>query len=587
MNNKTLALVAVILGGLFTTLDCAVAQNTQFTYQGMLNTNGGPYSGSAEFEFTLWDAAANGNPIATNNPTSIITNVANGLFTVSLDFGTTPFTGDPRFLEISVRTVIGPFTTLTPRQPLTATPYALRALNLTTNGLPSGTYTSVLNLNNAGNIFAGAFNGTVTGTVSGTLTGDGTSVSNVNAVALGGVNASAFWKTNGNAGANPTNGAFFGTTDNLPLELKVAGHRAFRLEPDSTGSSPNVILGSDANSIRAGVFGSAIGGGEENNIFLSAGQPEELGSVIAGGGNNMIGSISSGSVALFGGFNVIGGGLNNNIRASANFNVISGGENNFVATNAQYAIIPGGDSNAATNHAFAAGHRAKANHDGSFVWADSTDADFASTTTNQFLIRASGGVGIGTPSPSRELEVQSPGDTEIGLKSTDVGGHLWTLQSSGTNANANLSTSFQIIDRTSGGSRLLIGTNGEVGIGTTSPGATLDVRGNLKLGTASELFGAGGVENLRILRGRITGSTGAIDEGSGFSVLRTATGSYTITFSNAFTAFPSITVTPLTSSLLRFATLDGFNTTTANIKTWNTNSTAIDSDFTFIAAGPR
>ena len=38
----------------------------------------------------------------------------------------------------------------------------------------------------------------------------------------------------------------------------------------------------------------------------------------------------------------------------------------------------------------AAGRRAKANHNGTFVWADSTDADFASTGLNQFLIEASG-----------------------------------------------------------------------------------------------------------------------------------------------------------------------------------------------------
>jgi len=38
-------------------------------------------------------------------------------------------------------------------------------------------------------------------------------------------------------------------------------------------------------------------------------------------------------------------------------------------------------------------------HLGTFVWADSTNADFASTGVNQFLIRVSGGVGIGTNNP--------------------------------------------------------------------------------------------------------------------------------------------------------------------------------------------
>ena len=60
---------------------------------------------------------------------------------------------------------------------------------------------------------------------------------------------------------------------------------------------------------------------------------------------------------------------------------------------ASAAVVPGGKANAATaNYAFAAGRRAKAAHEGAFVWADSTDADFRSTVPKQFLIRAAGGV---------------------------------------------------------------------------------------------------------------------------------------------------------------------------------------------------
>jgi hypothetical protein len=446
------------------------AQGTAFTYQGRLNTNGVAYTGAAEFQFTLWDAASGGSAVATNNPASLVATVTDGLFTVTLDFGLNPFNGQPRFLDTEVRTVIGPFTTLTPRQPITPTPYALRALNLTTNGL-AGTYGNAVTFNNAGNSFAGAFNGA--------LSGNGSGLTNLNATTLGGLSSATFWKTNGNAGANPTNGAFLGTTDSLPLEFKVSGHRALRLEPDFSGFYPNLIAGSDDNSIAAGLTSSVIAGGEENNILLSAGRSFEGASVISGGVGNSIGATLSGGTFLFGGANFIGGGHGNNIRAAADFCTIGGGENNVIATNSQYATIPGGDSNSATNHAFAAGRRAKANHQGAFVWADSQNADFASTASNQFLIRASGGVGIGTASPSRELEVQHAGDTEIGLKSTDTGGHLWTLQSSSVSGSANVDASFQIIDRTLGGLRLLIGTNGNVGIGTSNPTNKLQVIGGI------------------------------------------------------------------------------------------------------------
>ncbi len=64
--------------------------------------------------------------------------VVNGIFAVQLDFvacGTcvpcpTCFNGSNRFLDISVRsTGGGSFTPLTPRQPLTANPFAIRTLN--------------------------------------------------------------------------------------------------------------------------------------------------------------------------------------------------------------------------------------------------------------------------------------------------------------------------------------------------------------------------------------------------------------------------------------------------------------------------
>jgi hypothetical protein len=47
---------------------------------------------------------------------------------------------------------------------------------------------------------------------------------------------------------------------------------------------------------------------------------------------------------------------------------------------------------ASARYSTAMGYQARALHDGSFVWADSKQASFASTTNNQFSIRAAGGV---------------------------------------------------------------------------------------------------------------------------------------------------------------------------------------------------
>ena len=61
------------------------------------------------------------------------------------------------------------------------------------------------------------------------------------------------------------------------------------------------------------------------------------------------------------------------------------------------------------------------NHQGSFVWADSTDADFASTGDNQFLVRASGNVGINTAAPGSALTVGGPIATATASVSADTG----------------------------------------------------------------------------------------------------------------------------------------------------------------------
>ncbi|CAN5511689.1 hypothetical protein BH23BAC4_BH23BAC4_12790 [soil metagenome] len=69
------------------------------------------------------------------------------------------------------------------------------------------------------------------------------------------------------------------------------------------------------------------------------------------------------------------------------------------------SLATGATTEAAGNFSTAMGYRAKSLHSGTFVWADFTNADFASTGDNQFLIRAGGGVGIGTNNPTERLHV--------------------------------------------------------------------------------------------------------------------------------------------------------------------------------------
>lgn len=130
VRNTLLFFVALWLTSL-----AAFAQGpTAFTYQGRLNDAGQPATGAYDLQFTLYDAAANGAVLA--GPLTLEdVSVNGGVFTTSLDFGSNVFTvnGD-RFLEIAIRpgASTGSFTTLAPRQRLTATPYAVRSLTADT-----------------------------------------------------------------------------------------------------------------------------------------------------------------------------------------------------------------------------------------------------------------------------------------------------------------------------------------------------------------------------------------------------------------------------------------------------------------------
>lgn len=100
---------------------------TAFTYQGNVDLSGSPLNATADFQFKLFGALSGGTQIGSTQSVNNVT-VSNGVFTTALDFGTVAFNGDKRFLEIAVRTPAGggSFTTLSPRQELTSTPYALK-----------------------------------------------------------------------------------------------------------------------------------------------------------------------------------------------------------------------------------------------------------------------------------------------------------------------------------------------------------------------------------------------------------------------------------------------------------------------------
>ncbi|CAG1010884.1 hypothetical protein PHYC_03952 [Phycisphaerales bacterium] len=267
----------------------------------------------------------------------------------------------------------------------------------------------------------------------------------------------------------------------------------------------------ERSTIAGGTFNGAggdfasVGGGQSNNAFgahcvVGGGNTNDAqgiaGAVLGGESNaalNNYGAVVGGlnNAASTKGF--VGGGENNSA-GGAGFAAVGGGLNN--SASGQFAAIPGGELNlAAGAHSFAAGRRAHANNAGSFVWADSTDADFASTGLNQFLIRAGGGVGIGTTAPAAALHVRqtavaaTPSSAASLVLERNSGNALVILGSDagersvifGSPVNAAMGgiayqNSEGFIFRTGGViDRATLDASGNFGVGDQSPDARLDV----------------------------------------------------------------------------------------------------------------
>jgi hypothetical protein len=277
MKLRTFLLVAVVMASLFVVssslaqegpLDPQAALGTAFTYQGRLTDGGAPANGAYDFEFRLYDSLSGttqiGSAVVKDN-----VSVTGGVFTVQLDFGASAFAGEARWLQISVRagSSSGAYTTLSPRQELTAAPYALYATRAPWSGLTSVPSGFADGVDNEG------------------------------------------WALTGNSGTNASTN-FVGTTNNVALTFRVSNTIGLRLVP-STGT-PNVIGGHSANSVAANLENGTIGGGG------SASNPNRITTFASygtiGGG---LGNTASGAAA------VVGGGDGNT--ASGSLATIPGG----------------------------------------------------------------------------------------------------------------------------------------------------------------------------------------------------------------------------------------------------------------------
>lgn len=400
----------------------AAGLGTAFTYQGRLTDGGNPANGPYEMSFSLYDAVTNGDLVATPVTVTPVT-VSNGLFTATLDFGPSAFNGEARWVEIGVRTnSSGEPIRLSPRQLLTPTPYALHAANA--GGLIS--FANVpLEIRAAGfralriegnvtspNMIAGSGGNYVApGVVGAVISGGGSldyqGIPYTNSV-TGDFGAIGGGLLNASSGKVATIAGGYGNNSG-GYAASVGG---------GFGNSSGGFAATAAGGVNNGAFGSyaTVGGGSENRSSgsystVSGGyqnsSPGHSASVVGGQRNQsygdnsaIVGGSSNTNVERFGfigggsenttadGFGTIAGGYKN--RSMGYGATIGGGEQNVCV--GPYAVVVGGFLNSAGDYGFAAGYRAKANHRGSFVWADPQPFDFPSANSGEFSARATGGV---------------------------------------------------------------------------------------------------------------------------------------------------------------------------------------------------
>ncbi|HQR36410.1 MAG TPA: tail fiber domain-containing protein [Blastocatellia bacterium] len=351
----------------------AFAQDPAFSYQGRLTDGGVAANGAFDLRFILYDMPVGGaqqGPIITLEDVA----VANGIFTVTLDFGAVAFPGAARWLEIGVRpgASVGVFTLLSPRQPVNSTPYALRSLSAgaadslsvacvscVTSGqigsLPSGSGNYVQNTTNqqAASNFNISGNGTIGGALTAsTLSGNGAALINLNAANI----------ASGILGA-PRGGTGLGSTGVAGNYLRSNGtawtSSALQAGDIPTGSGNYVqnTINQQATS-NFNISGNGTAGGTLGGNIVNATTQYNLGGSrilsVPGTGDLFVGT-AAGTAHTTGTHNTfvgISAGFANNSGGNNSFFGSSAGSANTTGSNNAFFGSSAGTANTASDNAF-------------------------------------------------------------------------------------------------------------------------------------------------------------------------------------------------------------------------------------------
>ena len=458
----------MMLSGSFVLLLSAVAmsQTSAFTYQGKLTDAGAGANGPFDFTFKLYANPTGGTQVGSDVLRDDVP-VAAGIFTVSLDFGSSPFTSSTgNYLEIWVRpgAQTGSYTQLLPRSPITSSPYAVQTIRATSAALAD-------NATQLGGLNASQYVQTTDSRMTDARTPTANSPNYIQNTTS--QQATSNFNISGTGTAN---------TFNAAGQYNIGGSRVM------AASGTNLSVGLNAG------FGTGVG--IENTFFgnfsgtASSAHPGnsffgyQSGTNNTGGGNSFFGD-SAGRLNTSACCNSFFGTAAGRANTTGYFNTFigydagysestqtgnsTGVSNTFIGAN---TVAP--DSSGSYNTLLGANTNITGNN---IQYATAIGADATVSQSNSLILGsiANGSipdthVGIGTAAPQYKLHINDP---------SNAGLRVLTNTSGGTVASFGGLGAFVIDTVSTVGGRLTVKENGNVGIGTGNPNAKLQVAGGI------------------------------------------------------------------------------------------------------------
>ena len=437
VQSKLLIMIAILI---VSVIQSAAQVSTEFTYQGKLTVSGAPASGTFDLRFTLEDV----NGFSLGKPVELPgTTVTNGIFTVSLDFGTEFFDQNDRYLKIEVRhSSENPddYTELAPLQKLTPAPTSFFSRN-SLFAVESGNATNAQNSQDSQTLGGIAANGFIQNSTA--------------------QQSSANFSISGDGAAG---GTLSGNVINTATQYNLGGSRIL----GSVGSS--LYAGPNSGSSSTGTFNSFFGiltgsvntTGNSNSFFgANAGFNNTTGN-----NNNFFGRLAGGSTTT-GGSNAFYGSSSgfSNTTGSNNsyFGITAGFSNETSSSNSSFGYAAGfkNAGNANSFLGYNAGYNNTYGESNSFFGQNS---GFNNTQGgNNIFIGGRAGINNTTGNANTFVGEQSGGNITTGNGNTFVGNLTYTNVgsisfSTAIGAGANVSTSNTIMLGTSSEKTIAAGT---------------------------------------------------------------------------------------------------------------------------------